>query len=118
MVIWHDLKYDGTSLNYNEHNFGLVHNDSFGWAPKPAFVALAVLARALNGRQVGDWSYAENLWRVPMEGTGGRVTAVWAENGSATVTVAPGATVYDMFGQPIAAEATLTVGWDPVYVAE
>ena len=53
-----------------------------------------------------------------MEGTGGRVTAVWAENGSATVTVAPGATVYDMFGQPIAAEATLTVGWDPVYVAE
>lgn len=117
-VIWYDLKDDGTDLNYNEHNFGLVHNDSFGWAPKPAFVALAVLARALNGRQVGDWSYAENLWRVPMEGAGRRVTAVWAENGSATVTVAPGATVYDMFGQPIAAEATLTVGWDPVYVAE
>lgn len=117
-VIWYDLKDDGTDLNYNEHNFGLVHHDSTGWAPKPAFVALGVLARALAGRGVREWSLEGGLWRVPLEGAGGRLTVVWAEEGEVEVPVPDGARVMDMFGRPMAVEGSVGVGWDPVYIGE
>ena len=48
-VFWYDLKDDGLSREYNEHNFGLIHHQRFHCAPKPGIVAMSVFIRLTAG---------------------------------------------------------------------
>jgi hypothetical protein len=49
LSIWYDWKNDGTDPDENEHNFGTVTHDL---QPKPAYVALQTLTRALAGCRI------------------------------------------------------------------
>lgn len=44
---WYDLENDGKDLEYNENNFGLLHNSAYGWQPKASWRAYAELSREL-----------------------------------------------------------------------
>jgi hypothetical protein len=118
-VFWYDLKDDGTALTYNEANFGVVHNQDYQLAPKPAYAALAQLVGAVGGRTRGVCERgADGLWTATYEGTDDRVSVVFADaEGERVRTPLPaGARVTDLFGRPIAATDTLEVDWNPVFV--
>lgn len=118
-VFWYDFKDDGQSLTYNENNFGLVHNEAFALAPKPAYVAYAHLIGALHGRKlVAHEVTAEGLWRTVYAGSRDKLTILFAaaQGQQLKVPLPAGAQVQDMFGRPVTATGTLTVTWDPVFV--
>ena len=48
-VFWYDLKNDGLTREYNEHNFGLIHHQQYNCAPKPGIVAMSVFIRLTAG---------------------------------------------------------------------
>jgi hypothetical protein len=111
-IAWYDLKDDGTDIDYNEHNFGLVHHDQYAWAPKPGFVALASLARLIGRGDVREWSLEDRVWRVSFDG----VTVAWAETGEAVLGIPEGGRVLDMFGRPMETNGSLRLDWNPVYI--
>lgn len=118
-IFWYDFKDDGGDLTYNEHNFGLVHHQDFGLAPKPAYVAYAHLISLTAGcRLVTQGISQGGLWRTVYEGRGHKVTVAWAaeESQRFLVPLPPGARAEDMFGRLIATDGRLEVTWNPVFV--
>lgn len=118
-VFWYDLKDDGTALTYNEANFGIVHNQGFELAPKPAYAALSQLVSAVDGRTRGVCERgADGLWTATYEGAEDRVSVVFAETEEQRVrTPLPaGARVTDLFGRAIDATDAIEVDWNPVFV--
>ncbi len=119
-VFWYDLRDDGTSLGYNEHNFGIVHNQEFLLAPKPAYAALAQLVDAVHGRAIESCVLgADGLWRLSLRGPDDRVWVVFADQLSARVAydLPAGATrVTDLFGRARPAAPRMQIDGSPVFV--
>ena len=118
-IVWYDFKDDGGNLNYNEHNFGIVHHQDLGLAPKPAYVAYAHLVARLRGKQLAEQQVTpEGLWRTTWQGEGGSVTVLFAaEQGQRLTHDLPAeARVEDMFGRSLPVEGAVEVTWDPIFV--
>ena len=117
-ISWYDFRNDGTRTTYNEHNFGIVHNEAYNCAPKPAAVAYRVMTE-----EIGDRPFRR--MRKPEEGVylatfgrsgGPKVTVAWSVNGEVELDVSGDATVRNLVGNSVSAESGLTVDGSPVYV--
>ncbi|MFF0343734.1 sugar-binding protein [Kribbella sp. NPDC004875] len=120
----------GTDPSNVEHRFGLVRNrlDSRGaLAPKPSYVATAVLARQIDERPlIGQTRFGTNGYDVSFDAGGGQsVHAVWAATPGVVAATAPaGSTVKvtNLYGveTTLTADAGghvwVTAGPDPVYL--
>jgi len=117
-VYWYDFKDDGTSRDYNEHNFGLIRHQTYHCAPKPGVVAMSVFIR-MTGRAAFRELHREGpvyLARYD-RGNGTDVVVAWASEGARRVSVAGHLEeVVDIMGvdQPVSDSVKLTE--DPVYL--
>jgi len=116
-ICWYDFKDDGLKLTYNENNFGLVHHEQFGLAPKPAYVAYAHLINILHGRKLVRHDLSPNgHWVMRLEGPNDVVDIFWTEQATDRRAVgAEALRVENMFGQPIHTGA-VPISPDPVFV--
>lgn len=74
-ISWYDFRDDGTDPFYNEHNFGVVRRD---FSPKPAYRALATLARLLpQAREAGQVEMGEGVWCFRYATALGPAYALW-----------------------------------------
>jgi hypothetical protein len=74
-VFWYDFQNDGTDPANMEHNFGLIRLD---YSPKPAYVAMAVMADILRSRPFTEALIDGADTRAWRYGTGNdSVIAVW-----------------------------------------
>jgi len=103
LVVYYDLRDDGTDATDAEHNFGLVQND---YSDKPAVVAVRTLTSVAAGRQFAGFILLEpsSLHAMVLDGSVDRVVALWSDAPGATATVAApaGTTAVDCLGAPAA----------------
>ena len=99
LVVYYDLRDDGTDATNVEHNFGLVQND---YTDKPAVVAVRTLTAVAAGRQFAGFILLEpsSLHAMVLDGPADRVVALWSDAPAATVivTVPAGVTGIDHLG--------------------
>jgi hypothetical protein len=117
-VFWYDFKDDGLDRSYNEHNFGLVHHQTFNCAPKPAVVALSVWIRLTAGAAFTALRQDGEVWTASYRFVDGRdVLVAWTTSGAREVRV--GGRVEraaDLMGARFACGGTLRLTEDPVYL--
>ncbi len=119
--IWYDLKNDGTDPGYNEHNFGLIRNDEYGWQPKPAFVAAAVFNQYVGDQTVTfDKSLSvDSLYVCRTKAKDGKaVLIVWSELPEQEIRLPREITVLrqiGLYGEPVATE-NRKAGQSPIYM--
>ena len=78
-VFWYDFKDDGLNREDNESNFGVVRNQSYNCAPKPAVVALALFLRLTHGAPCGPLWHEGKAYAVAYRLPDGRQRLVaWA----------------------------------------
>lgn len=116
-VFWYDLKDDGTSRDYNEHNFGLIHHQQYNCAPKPGIVALSVLVRMVGNATFLDLKHEENWYAASYRRPDGRMVMVaWTSEGKATLPLAtPPAAICDMMGASRSCTRELELSQSPIY---
>lgn len=82
-IFWYDFKNDGLDPAYNEHNFGIVRNegDSKGkYAPKPAYVAYATMARQLTGKAFSHQEdIGEGIYSYVFSDGSGDTRVIWSQ---------------------------------------
>ncbi|MDX9981630.1 MAG: sugar-binding protein, partial [Lentisphaeria bacterium] len=81
-TFWYDFQNDGQQREYNEHNFGLLHND---FTPKAPAVAYRMTALALRGRRfVREWDTGDPNTRAYLfaGADGTHVVAAWSLAGT------------------------------------
>ncbi|NOY83081.1 MAG: hypothetical protein GXP31_18940, partial [Kiritimatiellaeota bacterium] len=85
-IFWYDFQDDGTRRDYNENNFGLVHND---FTPKAPAIASRMTSMALKGRRfVRKLADGPSLYAFEFAGKGReRTLAAWSTDGRDTLTV-------------------------------
>ncbi len=117
-VFWYDLKDDGLSPDYNEHNFGLVRHHKFGCAPKPAIVAMSVFIRMTAGFEPKGLVQNGSVYSAAYRRADGReLLILWSTAPEARVSLAGTIEeVYDLMGNRVPVEQAAAVGPDPVYV--
>ncbi len=100
---WYDLKNDGTDLNYNEHNFGVVHHQRYGCAPKPAMVALSVFQHATAGYVPAGYAVNGAVHIAKYSRASGQdLWLVWSTDGSPSIRLTGRSVqVRDMMGRPV-----------------
>jgi len=86
MLVWYDLKNDGTDSHEPEHNFGIIRNeaDPLGkYAPKPAYVAYSNLTRALTGADfVGVEDISAGIYSYLFERGSEQIRVMWSPSGN------------------------------------
>ena len=99
----YDLKNDGLDRNYNEHNFGVIHHQQYGCAPKPAMVALSVFQHHTAGCQPAGYETQGPVHVAKYtRSTGEDLWLVWAETGEHRIRVTGQALqVRDMMDRPV-----------------
>ena len=114
---WYDLENDGNNLEYNEHNFGLLHNGAFGWQPKPSWRAYAEISRLFEGatvtpnaEQTTDRRMVFDIVRPEKN----RVIAVWTLDGNDEIALDHVVRVTGLFGETLPTE-TRTVSTAVTY---
>jgi hypothetical protein len=102
-VFWYDFKDDGLSRDYNENNFGVVRNQAYNCAPKPAVVALAVFLRLTHDAPCGPLWHVGNAYAMPYRLPDGQQRLVaWALVPGTPVQVSGRLSeVRDLMGNPI-----------------
>jgi hypothetical protein len=116
LVAWFNLG-DGPAAGAfpPEDAFGIVRGDG---SRKPAHAALATLTGALGDYRVEECAYGE-VARCDLRGPRGRALALWRVEGGSSEPAAPWARRrIDLLGGEAAAEASVDVGPDPVYLLE
>ena len=127
-VYWYTLLNTGMNRTNREHNFGLLRHpdDPLGaYTPKPAYVALAVLARQLTGATfVAKEKTPDPVYSFLFERAGRPLRVMWtprrrARETTAVVNLESGGspTVTDMMGRVREATASLTLTGSPVYIS-
>ena len=117
-VFWYDFKDDGLDRMYNEANFGIIRNERFHCAPKPAYAAYAVMSKQLTGRKYASAvDLGAGVLACRFESPdGSAIVVAWAPDGKRAVTLPwKGAAVVDMMGNPLQPDA-LELSEDPVYI--
>ncbi|MDO4858517.1 MAG: hypothetical protein Q4A17_11300 [Thermoguttaceae bacterium] len=117
---WYDLQNDGTDLNYNEHNFGILHNHTTGWQPKPVLAAMGTLARLLGDAEVTAcrelWTENLRVWKIARPDR--TIYCAWTTEGEETIRLPNEPTrVLGLYGNELPPE-TRTVTPQPVYFVE
>lgn len=121
---WYDLKNDGTDLGYNEHNFGMIRNDAYGWQPKPALVAAAVFNQFVGNapveivRQTTTKLGSKEIVCRVNRADGKKVFVCWTDGAERPMELPAGSIVVrqiGIFGQTIPSE-NRTVSQTPIYV--
>lgn len=126
-IFWYDLMDDGTDKKYNEHNFGIIHNsgDALGaYTPKPAYVALATVARQLTGASLASQEVVNGIYRYTFKKDRKPTHVLWSKSGVETnITLKTGEplTVTDMMGRtstysPLDGEVYLTASGEPLFI--
>ena len=129
-VYWYTLLNTGMKRTNREHNFGLLRHpdDPLGaYTPKPAYVALAVLARQLTGATfVAQERTPDPVYSFLFERAGKPLRVLWTPRRRAQETTAvvdltssradKPFTVTDMMGKTQEAGPSLTLTGSPVYV--
>ncbi|MER7471373.1 sugar-binding protein [Micromonospora sp. NPDC000018] len=124
---WYDLMNDGVDPTYNEHNFGILRNESDPagtWTPKPAYVSYAAMTRQLTGaRFIREESIADGVHSVLFAKDAVRTRVLWSTR-PATVAVRTDRpiTITDLTGHETRYEpgaggqVHLSLSGDPIYV--
>jgi len=100
LIIYYDIRDDGSVSTNAEHNFGLLSQD---YSDKPAMQAVRTLTTAAAGRSFTGFLSVDpsSLYALRLDGTNDMVVALWARAGGATVLVPPDTTAIDILGVPI-----------------
>ncbi len=110
LLIYYDLRDDGSDGAEPEHNFGLLAQD---YGDKPAMRAVRTLAAAAGGREYAGLIQlgATNLYAMRLDGPDDAVVALWAGEGANAVRVAPGTSAFTLLGDalPLASSGTQLV---------
>ncbi|MGD8239250.1 MAG: hypothetical protein PVH68_11895 [Armatimonadota bacterium] len=117
-VFWYDFKDDGLKREYNESNFGIVHHQEFNLAPKPAYVACAMLSRLLSAatfEQPLDFGEAARglAFRAP---GGNQINVLWTSDSPVRMHLKRGSRLVDMMGNESKPTGEVQLTADPVYV--
>ncbi|HSD84151.1 MAG TPA: hypothetical protein VLG46_09845, partial [Anaerolineae bacterium] len=102
LIIYYDLRDDGTDPNDAEHNFGLLARDG---TAKPAMQAVHTLTTAASQRQLRGLlsiNLPNVLHALRLDGSTDSVVVLWASSGQATVRVPARVTAVDALGEPLA----------------
>jgi polysaccharide biosynthesis protein PslG len=124
MAIYYDIRDDGTDPNYDEDNFGLIHND---YSDKPAIVAVRTLTKAASGRTFSGFLSTgfTSMHAMLLVGPKDRIVALWSDAaGTVTQVSCPStASATDMLGAPLpltvdggAASVTVSEVAGPVFL--
>jgi len=124
LVVYYDLRDDGTDATDFEDNFGLLDS---AYADKPSMTAVRTLSAVARGRSLAGFVALEptSLHAMRLDATADVVFAVWSEMpGSEVPLVVTGATqVIDVLGAPVSLTRTGAESWlmvreedGPVYV--
>ena len=118
-VHWYDLKNDGLTRSYNEHNFGIVWHQQFNCAPKPAALALSGFTRATTGTEPQRLWEQDGCRAVFFKRPDGTDLAIaWKPEGHAWASASGNALeVTDIMGNRLPDAAPIRMGPDPVYLA-
>ncbi len=115
-VHWYDFKDDGLDRNYNENNFGLIHHQHYGLAPKPGAVAAAVFARMTAGAKPLRLWQRDGAYAAVLQCADGEQLAIaWDVEGEIEISVPGNTRVYDLMGNPIE-RVQVKLSVDPIYV--
>ena len=100
MIVYYDIRDDGSVSTNAEHNFGLLLQD---YGDKPAMQAVRTLTAAARGRQLtGIYSTdTAGLYALRLDGSTDMVVAAWAKAGETKALVPPDAAATDALGLPI-----------------
>ncbi|HWI59339.1 MAG TPA: cellulase family glycosylhydrolase, partial [Bacillota bacterium] len=102
VIIYYDLRDDGTNPADSENNFGLLAND---YSDKPAMQALKTLAAVARGRRFSGFipATSSSLRVLRFDGRTNMVVALWpsAASNQVTVTVPTNTTATDFLGTPL-----------------
>lgn len=101
LMIYYDLRDDGSDGAEAEHNFGLLAQD---YADKPAMQAVRTLSAAATGRQYAGLLELglTNMYAMRLDGPADVIVAFWMAAGNCTLLVAPGTTAYTFLGEQLA----------------
>ena len=122
LIIYYDIRDDGSNPNDPEQNFGLLAED---YSDKPAMQAVRTLTAIVRGRQMVGFLPLEspNLHSLELNGASDSVVILWADTGQANVALPPGSTALNLYGAPLTlhptgAQLSLTVDdrAGPVYL--
>jgi len=102
LIIYYDLRDDGTVSTNAEHNFGLLAND---YSDKPAMQAVRTLSAVAATRRFSGFIHAvpSNLTALRFDGRTNIVVAVWdsTPGGQVTVTMPTNVVATDFLGNPL-----------------
>ena len=98
---WYDLENDGTDMNYNENNFGLLHNRSYGAQPKASYSVMAFLTQILDDAKVTEDQTLSNenrmVFRIEKK-DGSVYLAAWSPTGKSSIDIPNVEKVFGMYG--------------------
>jgi hypothetical protein len=115
LIVYYDIRDDGTDPNEVEHNYGLLAND---YSEKPAMKAVRTLATAAQGRSLTGFVDLQptSLHALRLDGTNDVLVVLWddAPGGQVDVVVPLGTTGVNYLGIPLtftptSGELSLTV---------
>ena len=118
-VFWYDLKDDGLTREYNEHNFGLIHHQQFHCAPKPGIVAMSAFIRLTAGAMFQGLERSGSLYcsryRRPDSSD---LLVVWTDRDAQDITLAGQVdSACDLMGAGLSDAKRVKATEDPVYIA-
>ncbi len=114
---WYDLENDGIDPHYNEHNFGLLHNRSYGAQPKASYSVMAFLSQLLNNANVTEDKTLStpNRMAIRIEKMDGSIyLAVWSLKGKITIELPTVINVFGMYGNVMETKCR-EIGETPVF---
>lgn len=116
-ISWYDFYNDGTEPTYNEHNFGLIHNEAYNGAPKPGSVAYREMTEQLTGKMFRKLEKpGDGLYIATFAGDGEQVVVAWSTGGPRTLSVEGVQTARNLVGNELDIGESLTVDGYPVYL--
>jgi hypothetical protein len=102
LIIYYDLRDDGTDPANSENNFGLLAND---YSDKPAMQALKTFTSVASGRRFSGFIHTlpSNLVALRFDGRTNLVVALWSHTtaGQVTITVPTNVAAMDFLGAPL-----------------
>ena len=121
-TFWYNFRNDGTDVNYNEHNFGIIRRDH---SAKPACIAFRTMTDCLEGKRfVRALDCGEGVCAYLFEGGGRRTIAAWCASGTATLVIfrnAKDIEVVNLIGERTSAEpskdrVSVELSENPVFI--
>jgi hypothetical protein len=99
-TFWYDFKDDGLNREYNENNFGLIHHETYNFAPKPAIVAVNAFIRQTQGAKFKQLARPESLYVAKYRNQQGLdLVLAWSVYGRRAVQITGEVTAaYDLMG--------------------